>query len=345
LAVGAEATDGGPPIAVAVDLPSGVDADSGAVPGAAFRADVTVTFGAYKPGLVVGPGAVHSGLVELVDLGLGPWLCGEPALAVPDLDDVTAWWPRPGAGDDKYTRGVVGLATGSTAYPGAGVLSVAGALAGPAGMVRYAGTAADAVRAAYPTVVAADRVGSAGQVQSWVCGCGLGVGERAAAELRSVLAAAVPTCLDADALTLLADTSGMLARAGATVLTPHDREYARLAGAPPGPDRVKSAVRLAARTAAVVLLKGDRTVVAAPDGRAYVNPTGTPALATAGTGDVLAGLLGALLAAGLPPDRAAVAAAYTHGLAGRYAGERGPVTASGVAAALPAVLARYGIGV
>jgi hydroxyethylthiazole kinase-like uncharacterized protein yjeF len=128
------------------------------------------------------------------------------------------------------------------------------------------------------------------------------------------------------------------------VLTPHDREFARLNdGEEPGADRVGSALRLAARTGAVVLLKGDRTVVATPDGRAYVNPTGTPALATAGTGDVLAGLLGSLLAGGLQPERAAVAAAYAHGLAGRYAAESGPVTASDVVGALRPVLGRTGM--
>jgi hydroxyethylthiazole kinase-like uncharacterized protein yjeF len=336
--VGAPASDGGRPIVVAVDVPSGVDVDTGAVPGEAVLADVTVTFGVLKPGLLVGAGAVHSGMVELVDIGLAPWLPGEPALGVPEHADITEWWPQPMAGDDKYTRGVVGVATGSPAYPGAALLSVAGALAGPAGMVRYAGAAADLVRQRYPSVVATERVGDAGRVQAWVCGCGLGTDERAATELRTVLRADVPVCLDADALGgPSAGTSGSpLPRVAPTVLTPHDREYGRLAGHEPGPDRIEAALRLAARTRAVVLLKGDRSVIATPDGRAYVNPTGVPALATAGTGDVLAGLLGALLAGGLPPDRAAMAAAYAHGLAARRAARQGPVTAVDVAAALAA---------
>lgn len=342
------AATGGDAAVVACDLPSGVDADTGAVAGAAVRADVTVTFGALKPGLLVGPGAVRSGLVEVVDIGLGPWLKGDPALRVPDLEDVRAWWPVPVAGDDKYTRGVVGLATGSETYPGAALLSTGGALAGPTGMVRYAGSAAEVVRTRYPSVVAADRAGDAGRVQGWTCGCGLGTDERAATEVRTVLASPVPACLDADALTLLADGSmgrELRDRGAPTVLTPHDREFARLSGGgEPGPDRVESALQLAARTNAVVLLKGDRTVVATPDGRAYVNPTGSAALATAGTGDVLAGLLGSLLAGGLRPERAALAAAYVHGLAGRLAAERGPVTAADVAAALPATLRRCAVG-
>jgi len=218
---------------------------------------------------------------------------------------------------------------------------VAGALAGPAGMVRYAGAAADLVRAAHPSVIAAERVADAGRVQAWTCGSGLGTDERAATEMRGVLAADVPACLDADALTLLVDggmAGALRTRTAPIVLTPHDREFARLAGHLPGTDRVESALRLAAQVGAVVLLKGDRTVIATPAGRAYVNPTGIAVLATAGTGDVLAGLLGSLLAGGLPAERAAVAAAYAHGVAARRAAALGPVTAVDVAAALRAVV-------
>ena len=345
----AEAAQGipGEPAVVAVDLPSGVDADTGAVPGVAVRADVTVTFGVLKPGLLIGAGSVHSGLVEVVDIGLGPWLRADPAVVVPDLADIAGHWPNPSAGDDKYTRGVVGLATGSPAYPGAALMSVAGALAGPTGMVRYAGAAAEAVSTAHPSTIVAGRVADSGRVQAWTCGCGLGTDERAATELRTVLASDVPACLDADAVTLLAVNGGigplLRQRTAPTVVTPHDREFARLAGYEPGADRVESTLKLAAQLGVVVLLKGDRTVVGTPDGRAFVNPTGTPALATAGTGDVLAGLLGSLLAAGLPAEWAALAAAYTHGLAARYAAERGPVTAVDVAAALPPALARAGL--
>lgn len=328
------AADGAHPPIVAVDIPSGIDVDTGDVEGRAVHADVTVTFGVLKPGLLVGAGAVHSGLVELVDIGLTPWLRGSPALVMPTLEAIQANWPRPDVGDDKYTRGVVGVATGSATYPGAAVLSVTGALAGPAGMVRYAGSAADAVRQRHPTVIATDRVADAGRVQAWVCGSGLGTDERAATEVRTALAAPVPLCLDADALNLLVDgsMSGLLReRSAPIVITPHDREYQRLAGHPPGGDRVADALELATRMRAVVLLKGNRTIVATPDGRAYVNPTGSPALATGGTGDVLAGILGSLLAGGLAPEVAAISAAYVHGLAGRLAAADGPVTAYDVA--------------
>jgi hydroxyethylthiazole kinase-like uncharacterized protein yjeF len=331
------ARDGGRAPIVAVDVPSGVDVDTGAVSGAAVRADVTVTFGALKPALVVGPAAVHSGLVEVVDIGLRPYLTAPPAVEVPDLEDIAGWWPQPSADDDKYRRGVVGIAAGSEEYPGAAVLSVAGALAGPTGYVRYAGAAADHVRRWFPSVVCADTVRAAGRVQAWICGSGLGTGGHAADDLRAVLAAPVPVCLDADALTMVSRgplAAEVRARRAGTVVTPHDREFERLAGAPPGPDRLASARSLAAELNATVLLKGDRTIVASPDGRAFANPTGSPALATAGTGDVLGGLLGSLLAGGLPPERAAAAAGYVHGLAGRRAAQDGPPAALDVSKAL-----------
>jgi hydroxyethylthiazole kinase-like uncharacterized protein yjeF len=236
---------------------------------------------------------------------------------------------------------VVGIATGSATYPGAAVLSVTGALAGPAGMVRYAGSAAREVLSQHPSVVAAKRVADTGRVQAWVCGSGLGTDEAARVELRTVLATSLPVLLDADALTLLVGGQHAtdLRRDAPLVITPHDGEFARLAGERPGADRIGAACRLASWINAVVLLKGDRTIVATPAGEVWANPTGTSALATAGSGDVLAGLLGSLLAAGLPPHRTAIMAAYAHGLAGRRAEQDGPATSQDVAAALRPVLA------
>jgi hydroxyethylthiazole kinase-like uncharacterized protein yjeF len=236
---------------------------------------------------------------------------------------------------------VVGIATGSVTYPGAAILSVGGALAGPTGMIRYAGSAYQDVVRAHPSVVAVGKVGDAGRVQAWVCGSGLGTDDDARTTLRSVLATSLPVVLDADALTLLVDGQHAddLRRDAPLVITPHDGEFKRLAGESPGPDRAGAACKLAAWINGVVLLKGDRTIVATPSGEVWANPTGTSALATAGSGDVLAGLLGSLLAAGLPPERAAVAAAYVHGLAGRRAAEDGPVVAPRVVDALRPVLA------
>jgi ADP-dependent NAD(P)H-hydrate dehydratase / NAD(P)H-hydrate epimerase len=336
----------GSPVVVSVDVPSGVDVDTGAVPGPAVRADVTVTFGCLKPALVVGPAAPLAGQVDLVDIGLG-WLDARPAALVPDGADVARWWPRRGPMSDKYSRGVCGLATGSTGFPGAASLSVSGALAGPAGMVRYAGVHAADVARAHPSVVVCDRAADAGRVQAWLCGCGSGTDEQAKDELRAVLGSPVPAVLDADALTLLGDASlaqWFRRRDAPKLVTPHDREFARLAGDTLGPDRMAAAGDLAASLGAVVLLKGDRTIVASPDGTIWANPTATAALATAGSGDVLAGLVVSLAAAGLPLERAAVAGAFVHGLAGRWAeaecgGDHAPVTAVAVAAALPAVIA------
>ncbi|GAA2573110.1 bifunctional ADP-dependent NAD(P)H-hydrate dehydratase/NAD(P)H-hydrate epimerase [Winogradskya consettensis] len=333
--------DGARAPVVAVDVPSGVTVDTGDVPGDAVHADITVTFGCLKPAHVVGPAAALAGHVELVDIGLGATLHAAPAVRVPDASDIAEWWPRPSASSDKYSRGVVGVATGSAQYPGAAVLSVTGAQAGPAGMVRYAGSASREVLRKHPSVVAAERVADAGRVQAWVCGSGLGTDDDARTELRSVLATSLPVLLDADALTLLVggQHAADLRRDAPLVITPHDGEFKRLAGEAPGPDRMAAALKLASWINAVVLLKGDRTIVATPAGEVWANPTGSSVLATAGSGDVLAGLLGSLLAAGVPAEKAAVMAAYVHGLAGRRAAEDGPVTSADVAEALRPVLA------
>ncbi|MGY1737685.1 NAD(P)H-hydrate dehydratase [Geodermatophilus sp. SYSU D00684] len=317
----------GPGITVAVDVPSGVDADTGAVEGAAFAAVHTVTFGAVKPGLVVGEGRGHAGTVHLVDIGLGPHLAPARAHRLTD-GDVAAHLQPPGDVDDKYSRGVVGIVAGSATYPGAGVLCTGAALRTRPGLVRYAGTAADGVRAAWPeAIVTAGRPGDAGQVQAWVVGPGMGTDDDARSVLAEVLATDLPVVVDADALTMAAREPDLVRRRTApTVLTPHDREFERF-GVAVGADRVGSARRLAADLGAVVLLKGSATVVADPDGTAFVNGTGTPEMATAGTGDVLSGILGALLATGSPAAETAAAAAHLHGRAGQVAAETGPVVA------------------
>jgi hydroxyethylthiazole kinase-like uncharacterized protein yjeF len=328
----------GPGLTVAVDVPSGVDADTGAVPGAAFPAQHTVTFGALKTGLVVGEGRGYAGRVHLVDIGLDL-----PPAEVHQLTDadVAVRIRPPHAGDDKYTQGVVGVVAGSPTYPGAAVLCTGAALRARPGLVRYAGTAAAGVRAAWPeAIVTEGRPSDAGRVQAWVVGPGMGTDDDARSVLAEVLATDLPVLVDADALTMAAQDPDLVRRRSApTVLTPHDREYARF-GNEVGDDRVGAARRLAADLGAVVLLKGDATVVAAPDGTAYVNGTGTPWLATAGTGDVLSGLTGALLATGLPPAEAAAIGAHVHGLAGQLAAEEGPLIASDLVRSLPATLAR-----
>ncbi|MBW1602410.1 NAD(P)H-hydrate dehydratase [Streptomyces sp. JJ66] len=323
---------------LAVDLPSGVDADTGEVAGDAVRATASVTFGAWKPGLLIEPARRYAGVTHLVDIGLGPHLPPQADIEVLQHADVAALLPRPGADTDKYRRGVVGVAAGSQRYPGAAVLAVAGALRGGAGAVRYAGTAAHEVIARYPeTLVSQGSPRAAGRVQAWAVGSGLSGGEEAARAVREVLDADVPVLVDADGLRL-ADVEQVRARRADTVLTPHAGEAAALLGtdrAAVEARRLDAVRALAGRYRATVLLKGSDTLVAGPDGGPVrVNPTGTGWLATAGSGDVLSGLVGALLAAGLPAREAASAGAYLHGIAGRRAAA--PPAASDIAAALPA---------
>jgi hydroxyethylthiazole kinase-like uncharacterized protein yjeF len=321
---------------LAVDMPSGVDPDTGAVDGPAVRATATVTFGCRKPVHTLGLGAVHCGTVHVVDIGLDPEL-GEPDLVLLDAADVGALWPVPSPEDNKYRRGVTGVAAGSATYPGAAVLASGSAVQGGTGMVRYAGTAADAVRARWPEVVATGSVEDAGRVQSWVVGPGVGTGSAGREVLEYVLGAGAPVCADADAITLLAEHPELWdARDPDTpvVLTPHEGEFARIAGEV-GPDRVTAVRGAAERFRSVVLLKGHTTLVAHPDGRVLVNLARSAWPATAGSGDVLSGLLGSLLAAGLDPWLAAGAAAYVHDLAGDLAAAGAPIGASAMVDAVP----------
>ncbi|HET6859549.1 MAG TPA: NAD(P)H-hydrate dehydratase [Streptomyces sp.] len=327
-------------VLVAVDLPSGVEADTGQVRGACVRADATVTFGTYKPGLLIDPARECAGVMHLVDLGLD--LPVEADVEALQHADVAALLPAPGAESDKYRRGVVGVVAGSGRYPGAAVLAVAGALGGGAGAVRYVGPGGDAVIARYPeALVHAGPPGKAGRVQAWVVGPGLG--DDAEAAVADVLASDVPVLVDADGLRPL-DPATVRARSAPTLLTPHAGEAAALLGVARQEvesARLHSVRELAAMYGAAVLLKGSTTLVAPAGGvegaPVRVNPTGTPWLATAGSGDVLSGLVGALLAAGLDAVDAGSVGAYLHGLAGRGAASGAPVAAQEVAGAVPGV--------
>ena len=322
---------------VAVDVPSGVDADTGAVCGPAVRAGLTVTFGTGKPGLHVGEGRLRAGRVELVDIGLAPYL-GEAEVALLEPVDVALLLPVRPPGGDKYTSGVVGVAAGSTRYTGAAVLASGAAIGAGVGMVRFAGVAhaAELVSARWPeTVVTAVKPGdgagvvAAGRVQAWVVGPGLGTDDDAAAVVQAVLGTDVPVLVDADALTLCAQHPEWLRdRSAATLLTPHDREFERF-GTSVGADRIAAVRRLASDLGVTVLLKGNATLVS--DGsRVLVNDTGSTVLATAGTGDVLSGGIGALLAQGLDPLHAGAVGAYLHGVAGTLAANGAATSASRV---------------
>ena len=311
---------------VAVDLPSGIDADTGAVDGAAVTADVTVTFGAIKPGLLIDPGASHAGTVHLIDIGLS-LTSEDPRAQAPQREDIAALLPRPTAESDKYRRGLVGVLAGSDRYAGAAVLATGGAIRGGAGMVRVVteDVPAQAVRARWPEAVLSSDLAETGRVQAWVAGPGMGTDDGARARLERVLSTDVPVLVDADGLTLLTGLRDALNRRTAPALiTPHAGELARLLGADASAieaRRLEHARHAAEELGVTVLLKGSTTVIATPDADkpVLVNPTGTSWLATAGSGDVLSGLAGALLAQGLAPEQAAIAAAYLHGLAGRLA--------------------------
>ncbi|MGW1952427.1 NAD(P)H-hydrate dehydratase [Streptomyces sp. NPDC001920] len=320
---------------VAVDLPSGVDVDTGEVRGTAMRADLTVTFGTHKPGLLIDPAREYAGVVRLVDIGLD--LPPGAELEALQHADVARLLPVPAAESDKYRRGVVGIAAGSARYPGAAVLAVAGALRGGAGAVRYVGPAGDAVIARFPETLVSDRgPKKAGRVQAWVVGPGAGDD---AATVAEVLATDVPVLIDADGLRL-ADAAAVRGRTGPTLMTPHAGEAAALLGVSREEvegARLASVRELAGRYAATVLLKGSTTLVAdaGGEGAVRVNPTGTSWLATAGSGDVLSGLAGSLLAAGLAPLDAGSAAAYLHGLSARLVADGAPVGAHDVAEGIP----------
>lgn len=304
---------------VAVDLPSGIDVQTGAADGPHVHAALTVTFGGLKPV----HGLADCGRVELIDIGLD---LPEPAFLGFDAHDVRVRWPVPHPADDKYSQGVKGVLAGSATYPGAAILSTGAAVAATSGMVRYAGSAHAEVVSHWPEVVAAPDVTAAGRVQAWVVGPGLGTDTAGDDALRFALDTDLPVIVDADALTLLAADLDLVAdRAAPTVLTPHAGEFARLAGHPPGTDRVAATRELAERLGATVLLKGNVTIIADADGPTFLNPAGQSWAATAGSGDVLSGIIGALLASGIAPGEAAAMAAFVHArAAGLSAADPGP---------------------
>lgn len=304
-AVARAATGAAVPV-VAVDIPSGLVADE-VIAHRSIRATHTVTFIAHKLAHVAQPAASACGRVTLVDIGVAP-----PASAVHQVEDAdcAAWFPFPAPASDKYSRGVVGLDTGSDDYPGAAVLGAAGALWSGAGMVRYAGPGrpASAVLAAHPSVVVPVDPADPGRVQAWVCGSGWPGAD--ADRLARRLADGVPVVVDAGALDGLASRGDALP--AGSVLTPHAGELARLLGVTRGDVEahpIDHARRAAAAHRATVLLKGATQYAVAPDGAVLIAQPGTSWTATAGSGDVLAGVLGALLGAGLAaPEASALAA-------------------------------------
>ena len=341
---------------IAVDLPSGQAADGTGFDPDGVLADETVTFSVAKPVHLLPPTEQACGLLTVVDIGLA--FETPPAVVRLTFDDVVDLWPVPGPEDDKYSRGVVGVVAGGEAFSGAAVLAVTAAVEAGAGMVRYVGTPTPTglVRAAVPEAVHGE-----GRVQAWVVGPGLDVDatdEAAPAQLevaRRALASGEPVLVDAGGLDLVDDDVIASRRGRATLLTPHAGELATLLTRLGGLDATGGAVEraaveaeplrharaLAERTGATVLLKGSTTLVVPADPGAPVRSQADapPWLATAGAGDVLAGLIGTLLAAGLDPVDAGALGALVHGVAADRAGAGGPVRALRVAHGIPETVA------
>lgn len=346
---------------VAVDIPSGVPGETGAPEGPFVRASVTVAIQALKTGHVVMPGAEACGRVVVAPIGIET---GPASAFVPSAEDVRRALPARDARGSKYDSGVVAVLAGSAGMSGAAILTARGALGTGAGLV-YMGVSPAVLPAVEAAVVEAVKVGlpdrdggldassldgfqrQLGRADAVAVGPGLGTGDGARSLVRRILEAPVPVVVDADGLsalaTVLRDEPGVLrARSAATVLTPHAGELERLIGREPGADSVGEARAAADRLGAVVHFKGMRAVTASPSGEVWIDPAGTPALSSGGTGDVLTGVVATLLARGAAPETATWAAAWLHGLAGRLAGERaaGTPAASGVAACLPGAIAR-----
>ena len=330
---------------VSVDIPSGVDASTGEIAGSAVEADLTVTFHAPKVGLAVAPGRFHAGRVVVADIGL-EHTATAVRRATPSLLGVI---PRRSAGDTKYKAGAVLVVGGEPGMTGAACLTAMAALRADAGYVTLAVPekslaaaeviALEPVKLAWNDDDAVERIASAAErATALALGPGLGRSPERRALVRSLLEQIdLPTVVDADALFELEP----VARTAPTVLTPHAGELGRLLGRDSSwvdAHRLEAAREASERFGATVLLKGADTIVAAPDGTATVCDLGPPSLATAGTGDVLTGIVGAFLSKGVEPTTAAAAASVAHALAAIAVSHRAGLVASDLLASLPHAL-------
>lgn len=334
---------------LAVDVPSGVDALTGRVDGRVLRAERTVTFAALKPGLLFGQGALFAGEVEVADIGLP---VGARSVHLLERDDVASWLPTRGRDAHKW-HAALRVIAGNRTMPGAAALVAAAALRSGAGMVHVSCPGVDHAGAMPTEVVhrplpahgwATEALDTFDRFHALVLGPGLGRSDDTAASARYVaVRCPLPVVIDGDGLFAMAwnaEGAGALLRQreASTVLTPHDGEYQLLTGSPPGADRIAAARRLSAETRSVVLLKGATTVVADPSGEVMVIRSGDQRLATAGTGDVLAGIIGALVSMRVDPFEAAAMGAWIHGRAAMLGPSLGLV-ASDLPVSVPSVLA------
>ena len=332
---------------LAVDIPSGIDGLTGEAQPGAVRATATITFAALKTGLLLGAGFEHAGRVSVADIGLD---VSRSTIGLVEASDVAAWLPERERNSHKW-KSAIWMIAGSPGMTGAADMAARAALRAGAGTVRL-GIPGQPPSPRFPEVVGrwlpeegwdADVVaGELERMKAVVVGPGLGRSDATVAAVRRLVAQAeAPMVLDADALFALGSLDDparfLRSRPGATVLTPHDGEFSRLTGCPPGPRRISAVRHLAFITGATVLLKGSTTIVADPAGDVLLTTAGDARLATAGSGDVLAGVIGAFLAQGLDAPRAAAAGAFVHGTAAGLGWRRGLV-AGDLLDLLPAVL-------
>ena len=350
---------------IAVDIPSGVDADNGQVRGAAVRASLTVTFGVPKPGLVLYPGREHAGKVVVDAIGLpAPLLATAPLRQrLLTAAHVKRILPIRRGDAHKGTNGHAGIVAGSQSYPGAAVLCASGALRSGAGLVTLAvgGSLRSLIQAKVTEIMVRPLPDSGGCLGAkapaavselaplWdvlAIGPGLGRHDDTAAAVRTMIRDAdKPLVIDADAINALAGHGDILQETEAlAILTPHPGELSRLTGLTAAfinQDRIGTARQTARQLNCILILKGAPTVIAFPDGEVFLNTTGNAGLATGGTGDVLTGVIAGLIAQGLASHDAALVGVYLHGLAGDLAARIGMVgiTAGDVIQALPAAIA------
>ncbi len=343
---------GGAPV-LAVDVPSGLDATTGAAPEHVWGAVATVTFAALKPGLLFGRGPDVAGVLSVIDVGVDVQVDATTPrrdhIAVVEASDVAGWVPQRSRTAHKWSHAVRVIA-GSDGMTGAAILAASAAQRAGAGIVVLSSpgiatrSPVEVVERQIPAVGWADDVlRDIDRFHALVVGPGLGRADHTLTSVRRVvLESTLPVVIDGDALIAMSwnehgTAAGLKDRGAPVVLTPHDGEYSVLMGVNPTADRIGSAHRLAELTGAVALLKGPTTIVAAPTGETLLVTNGDERLATAGTGDVLSGVIATLLALAVPPFEAAAAGAWLHAAAGTRSPRRGAV-ASDLIGELPAVL-------
>jgi hydroxyethylthiazole kinase-like uncharacterized protein yjeF len=334
-------------LVVAVDLPSGVDPQTGETPADHVTADVTVAFGTMHPCLLLPPAAHAAGRLTFADIGTQDEIDGDPVVQRLTSRGVAVRWPVPPRVSHKYTRGVLGVVAGSDIYPGAAVLAVAGAIRAGVGVVRYVGPkhVTTQVLTARP-----EAVPGVGRVQAWLLGSGVEDDPVQDQAIETALTSGLPSVVDAGALDACVRARAQGSRATpskSVLLTPHAGELARMLGML-GHKVTRDAVEaqpmrhvrwLAIESDSTVLLKGPTTLIAGPSGPIFSQADGVSWMATAGSGDVLAGIAGALMASGIDAPHAGAMAAFVHGKAGALGSNGGPLAAMEMADATPAVVA------